>query len=130
MTLQLHHVHPSLRNLATHLPPYYPSVNGILPVYMVMTCHPSSELITATHAKPDSTSFIFLVVISRMSRILETDCFYDMTHIDISVLSKNKCLRLSEWCRNKVQTWTWNGILGSAAAISTIIATVLVIAWK
>ncbi|KAF8306088.1 hypothetical protein DL93DRAFT_2101754 [Clavulina sp. PMI_390] len=83
-------------------PPNYPENYSVplLPVDMVMACSPTSEPITA------------------MQTVLDAP------------LKKNKWLRVSEWCWNGAQTWSWNGILGEAAAISTIITTVLVIAGK
>ncbi|KAF8306104.1 hypothetical protein DL93DRAFT_2172270 [Clavulina sp. PMI_390] len=35
-----------------------------------------------------------------------------------------------EWCWNTIGAWSWSSIIGTAAAISTIIATILVIVWR
>ncbi|KAF8289639.1 hypothetical protein DL93DRAFT_1142342 [Clavulina sp. PMI_390] len=98
-----HHSHAPHDNTTAHTSAVQPSLSAVqaLPIYMITTYPPPSHTVT-------------------LEPIEESDL----------TATSGRWPRTKQWLRNKLQTWTWGGILGAAAAISTIIATVLVIVWK
>ncbi|KAF8289640.1 hypothetical protein DL93DRAFT_2103558 [Clavulina sp. PMI_390] len=111
----------SHNNLMAQTGVMHPNVtpHRALPVYMAVAYPPSP--MPTTHSESDGHLSIFDLLVHNF--------FNDIEGPDFQA-SAGWWLRAKQWCQNKLQTWTWAGILGAAAAISTIIATVLVIVWK